>query len=119
MEMNNFGTEAATKQDVAVALKNTAKGRLTYDTAVNCSFDSLQVCYVTISSGLTRTCRDGFGEVISRDGRLSARRRRRDTAARSAVNVNYLPDAAMKLRAFLAGHETAVVQSHARPLRNV
>jgi len=43
-KMNNLSTETATKQDVAVALKNTAKGRLSYETAMNYNFDSLQVC---------------------------------------------------------------------------
>ena len=35
--------ESPAKQDVAVALKNTAKGRLSYDTSWSYSFDTLQV----------------------------------------------------------------------------
>jgi len=41
--MSSLFTETATKQDVAVALKNTAKGQLNYDTSWSYSFDSLQV----------------------------------------------------------------------------
>ena len=44
--MNNFVAANATKQDVAAALKSTAKGQLSYDTSL--SFDSFQVRTVTI-----------------------------------------------------------------------
>ena len=50
LEMDNIATENATKHAVAIALKNTAKGQLNYDTSWSCSFDSLQVCIVYVLS---------------------------------------------------------------------
>jgi len=50
-DMSNLGT----KQDVAIALKNTPKGQLSYDSTWNCSFDSLQVCQWAVSLKADRT----------------------------------------------------------------
>ena len=41
--MSNFVMETTTKQDVVVALKNTAKGQLSYELGWSDGFDSLHV----------------------------------------------------------------------------
>ena len=43
-------SDLCAKQNVAVALKNTPKGQLSYDSSWNCSFDSLQVCFLPVDS---------------------------------------------------------------------
>jgi len=42
--MSDLCTDTLTKHDVAVALKNTAKGQLSYDTSESFDYDSLNVC---------------------------------------------------------------------------